>query len=110
MKMTLEKFNECISQYVRGYIVPNAKEKSTLFKVGVGYGLGLIGVNNEQLATMKAVGIADADNNIDIDLLKKGIEGGIDMAGELEVEKLGITLYKADLDKFFRLVETGTVQ
>jgi hypothetical protein len=109
MKMKLEKFNEFISQYVRGYIVPNAKEPETLFKIGVGYGLGKIGVDGKQLADMKDAGIADADNNIDIDLLRKGLDGGIEMAGELPIKKLGISLCKADLDKFFRLVETGTI-
>ena len=110
MKMTLEKFNECISQYVRGYIVPNAKGKATLFKIGMGFGLGQIGVSGKQLEDMKAAGIADAEGNIDVDLLKKGINGGLEMSGEFAVEQLGITLYKADFDKFFHLVETGTIQ
>ena len=108
MKVTIEKLNEYIAQYIRGYIVPNVKKKSTLFKIGAAHGLGLLSIDGKKLGELKELGVAD-DDGIEVDKLKKAVNGGLEMAGELYIEKLGITLYRAEIEKFFHLVETGTL-
>lgn len=109
MKLTLEKFNEYVAQFAIGVIAPASKGFNTKFKIGVALEFGQLGVNAEQLAELKSVGIADKDGNIDVDMLKRGVEAGLKQSGEYYVEKLGIYLAKPDFDKFFHLCETGAI-
>ena len=109
MKITVDKLNENISRFLREYVVPNAKEKSTLFKIGFGFGIGKVGLGEKKIADMKAAGISDNAGNVDVDILKKGVYGGLDYAGEFHVEGLDIFLNRTDMEKFFRLVETGEI-
>lgn len=109
MKVTKEKFNEYLVQYARGYIVPRATKRSTLFKLGAAFGLGMLGLGAGPLQELRDAGVADGEGNIDVDLLRKAVEGGLDLAGELYIAQLGLTLYKADLNAFFTLLETGAL-
>lgn len=43
------------------------------------------------------------------DGLKKAVYSGLELSGSIPVKKLGITLERPDVDKFFRLVETGSI-
>ena len=109
MKITKEKFNEYLVQYARGYIVPRAKKPATLFKLGAALGLGKLGLDAEQMQGLQDAGVADGEGNIDVDLLRKAVEGGLDLAGELYIAPLGLTLYKADVNVFLSLLETGAL-
>lgn len=109
MKVTKEKFNEYLVQYARGYIVPRAKKRATLFRLGAVFGLGKLSLGAEQMQGLQDMGVADGEGNIDVDLLKKAVEGGLDLAGELYIAPLGLTLYKADVNVFLSLLETGVL-
>lgn len=108
MKLTLEKFNEYIAQYVTGVLIPNAQPQ-TKFKLGFLYGTGMMRVDPGHVEAMKPLGIADAEGNIDLDLLKKAAMSGLDAAGELYVPMLGLHFDRPDFDKFFHLCETGAI-
>lgn len=109
MKITVDKLNEHITRYVQDYIIPRVKKSTTLFRLGVAKGLGLLRVDAAQLATLQAHELVDPQNNIDLDRIKAAVASGLELAGELHIESLGLTLYKPDVDKFFRLCETGTL-
>ena len=109
MKVTADKFNEYIVQFVKGYMIPNAKQQMTKFKLGFALGTGTVAIDPPMLESAKTGRVADADGNIDIDALKKATQCGMDAAGELPVPMLGIKLDRNDVDKFFRLVETGAL-
>lgn len=109
MKLTVEKLNDYIVQYVKGHLIPNAKLQTTKFKLGFALGTGAICVNPAMVENAKALGIADENGNIDIDLLKKATNSGMEAAGDLRIDPLGMNLERADIDKFFRLVETGAI-
>ena len=104
MKITKERLNEYIVQFIKGHLIPNATKLETKFRLGFALGADLLSEFREELAV-----VADADGNIDLDLLKRGIQAGMEAAGEMRIEKLKITLEKQDVDKFIRLVETGAL-
>lgn len=109
MKITVDKFNGYIEQYVKGRLIQAAEQQLTKFKLGFALGTGRLAATPDMVEAAKAAGIADADGNIDVELLKKATLGGIDAAGELPLPMLGIYLSKDDIDRFFRLVETGAL-
>lgn len=109
MKVTTDKFNGYIEQFIKGYLIPNAKQPLTKFKLGFAYGTGRLAVDANVIAAAREIGIADKDGNIDIDLLKKATQCGIDAAGELHIPMLGIHLQRDEIDRFFKLIETGAL-
>ena len=109
MKITAEKFDETVQRFVAEYVVPNAKHKSTLFRLGVASGFGKLKLDKEKLEGLAELGIVGDDGQLDVDLMRKAVDAGLSLAGELYLKKLGLTFYKADLDAFFRLIETGKV-
>lgn len=109
MKITAGKFNEYVGQYIRGYLIPKAEKPATKFKLGFALATGRLAADESAVESAKALGISDADGNIDVDLLRKAVDGGMDAAGELPLPLLGLRLEKCDIDKFFRLVETGAI-
>lgn len=108
MKLTVQKLNECIDTFAKTEISKSAK-MNTQFKIGWAREFGLLSVNEKHLNKMREFGIADAEGNVDLDMLKRGIYAGIKESGEFYVEDLGIYLAKPDFDKFFRLCETGAI-
>ena len=109
MKITAEKFNGYITQFVKGHLIQNAKQPITKFKIGFALGTGRLVADEQMVNTAKTMGIADEEGNIDIDALKKATDGGMEAAGELHIPMLGIHLDKDDVGKFFHLVETGAL-
>ena len=109
MKITTNTFNGYIEQYVRGYMIPSADKQLTKFKLGFALGTGRLAATPDMVGAAQAAGIADADGNIDIDLLKKATAAGLDAAGELPIPALGVFLNRDDIDRFFKLVETGAI-
>jgi len=59
--------------------------------------------------TLRAMGVADDEGNIDMDALKKGAYAGLNASGELRIDAIGISLERPEFDRFFRLVETGAL-
>ncbi len=109
MKLTADKFNEYIQQFVKGYLVQEAKQPITKFKLGFALGTGKLAVDAQMIEAAKSVGVADAEGNIDVDALKTATNSGMDAAGELHLAMLGIHLSRTETDKFFHLVETGAL-
>lgn len=109
MKITADKFNDYIQQFVKGYLIQEAKQPMTKFNLGFALGTGKLAADAQMIEAAKAVGVADADGNIDVDALKKATNSGMDAAGSLPIPMLGIKLTKDETDKFFHLVETGAL-
>lgn len=109
MKLTAGKFNEYIEQFVKGYLIQAAEKPMTKFKLGFALGTGKLALAPDMIESAKAVGMADEDGNIDIDALKKATDSGMSAAGELPIPMLGIHLDKTEVEKFFKLVETGAI-
>ena len=108
MKITVERFNEYVRQYVKGVLLPNAKSSITKFKIGFVLGTDVLAMNSQMLESMKTLGVAD-DSGIEMDRLKKAVYSGLDASGEIAVPQLGIHLDRPDVDRFFALVETGAI-
>lgn len=109
MKVTVDRINECMAMFVKGYMVPNAKKLSTKFKLGYALGSGGLVLDQQMVDGMKALGIADADGNVDLDKMKAAVYAGIDAAGEMPIEKLGVGLTRPEVDRLFGLIETGAL-
>ena len=109
MKITADKLNEYIQQFVKGYLIQEAKQPMTKFKLGFALGTGRLAADAQMIEAAKSVGVADADGNIDVDTLKRATDSGMDAAGELYFATLGIHLNKDEVDKFFSLIEKGAL-
>ena len=107
MKVTIEKFNEAFEKFAVGYLIPNATKPGTLFKIGFARGIGRLGLDAEKIAEMESVGVIGPDGTIDFDMFKNGVMCGVELAGGLHIEKLGVSLDRREVEKLFRLVETG---
>lgn len=46
---------------------------------------------------------------VDVDQLKRCVEGGLELSGTLRVDELGIDVERPEMDRFFRLLETGAL-
>ena len=83
-------------------------DNASRFKIGFAHTMGWLRITDEQFADAKDVGLVDGDGNIDMDLVRKGVTGGLSTAGgELFVPKLGIWLSSDDLAGLMEYVETG---
>lgn len=109
MKVSVDKLNDCIDKFVTTVIVPGVKSPMTLFKLGVASSVGALKVTPEHVAAMKGYGLVDKEGLVDLDALKKVIYDGFDLSGSLPINQLSLTFYKADADKFFHFVETGSL-
>jgi hypothetical protein len=49
----------------------------------------------------------DENGDVDVELLRKAIESGMQAAGDLRIDELGVNLETADVNAFFQLLETG---
>ena len=113
MKVSREVASQRIDEYMMTVLLPKLKkgkeDNASRFKIGWAHAMGMLRVTDEQFAVAKDMGLVDGDGNIDMDLVRKGIEGGVSAAGgELFVQKLGIWLSSDDLAKFVGYVETGS--
>lgn len=109
MKIAVDKINECAAKYIREYLLRKATEKGVLFKLGV-----LIGspraaaiVTAKNLNSLRELGIVDENGDVDVEFLRKAIESGMQAAGDLRIDELGVNLETADVNAFFQLLETG---
>lgn len=109
MKLTLEKLNEYIEMFALRVLAPNAPDNNIRLKIGVAKGWKLLRVSPKYVKILKDHGVIDDAGNVDIELLKDGIFGGLETASDIPIEELGITLGRPDFDKFFRLCETGAI-
>ena len=112
MKVSRELASQRIDEYMTKVLLPALKDhkadNAARFKIGWAHTMGMLCVTDEQFADAKELGLVDADGNIDMELVRKGVEGGIAACGgELYVKKLGIWLSADDLSKMIGYVETG---
>lgn len=109
MKITVDKFNEYLAQYVQGVLIPEARRPTTKFMLGALLGSGCVRLSGGIVASLKMLGVIDEDGNIEVETLKNAIEGGFKTAGEVPLASLGIHLDRPEIDKFYRLLETGAI-
>jgi hypothetical protein len=112
MKVSRDLASKRIDEYMTTVLMPKLKDKkadnAARFKIGWAHTMGMLRITDEQFADAKEMGLVDAEGNIDLDLVRKGVEGGIAAAGgELYIKKLGIFLSADDLSKMISYVETG---
>ena len=112
MKVSRELANQRIDEYMMKVLLPALKDQkadnAARFKIGWAHTMGMLRITDEQFADARELGLVDADGNIDMELVRKGMEGGIAaVGGELYVKKLGIWLSADDLSKMIGYVETG---
>lgn len=116
MKIDRKLLNERLDSYACKVFVPNMKgdRKSVnvaRFKIGVAHVMGWLGVDDGQFKSMKDKGFADDEGGIDLDLVKKAVDGGLEKSGgELYVERLGIWLTSDDVKNLHAYLETGQLQ
>lgn len=109
MKLTKEKFDETVDQYVKGALIADARSPMVKFRLGFASGTGAFRLTQDRIAGLESLGIADKDGAVDIDVLKKAVYAGLDASGSLHLDALGITLERPDADRFFRFAETGSL-
>lgn len=112
MKVSRELAGKRIDEYVTTVLLPKLKDKkadnAARFKIGWAHAMGMLRITDEQFADMKDLGLVDEEGNIDLDLVRKGVEAGVETAGgELYVRKLGIFLSADDLTGMIDYVGTG---
>jgi len=108
MKLSVNRVNEYIEQFVKGVMLPSATSLVTKFKLGFALGSGSLALDDAKLAALRSLGIADAEG-VDVEKLKRAAYSGIDASGSLAVPGLDVTLDRPDFDRFFHLLETGSV-
>lgn len=119
MKIELSTFNEYVLQFVKGALLPAVNNRWTKFKIGMAIGSGTVALTAGTPAWdgLKALGVLVEEGHgdsrpvaaVDVDMLKRCVDGGIDAAGDLRIDALGIDVERADLDRFIKLLETGTL-
>ena len=112
MKVSREVASQRIDEYMVKILMPKLRgskeDNAARFKIGFAHTMGWLRITDEQFADAKDAGLVDGDGNIDMELVRKGVEGGISAAGgELFVKKLGIWLSSDDLSGLVDYVETG---
>ena len=109
MKVTVEMFNERVGKFVDQVVVPSAKRPTTLAKIGFAKGFGMLTLSPKHAEKLQAYGIMDEAGEIDVDRLRKGAECALELAGKVPVDDLGLSFNKAEVEKFFKVLETGQV-
>jgi hypothetical protein len=114
MKVTRDVVSQRIAQYVKTIMLPSLKggkkDNWTKFKLGAACTMGWLGISDKQFEDMKEYGFVDSEGNIDVDLVRKAVMGGVaEAGGEVYVEKLGLWLSSDDLTKLLNFVETGVL-
>jgi hypothetical protein len=112
MKVSRDLASQRIDEYMVKVLMPklnrSKEDNAARFRIGWAHTMGMLRITDEQFADAKELGLVDAEGNIDMELVRKGVEGGISACGgELYVKKLGIWLSADDLSKMIGYVETG---
>jgi hypothetical protein len=113
MKVSREVASQRIDEYMVRVLMPRlggSKDDNTArFKIGVAHIMGWLRITDEQFADMKDGGLVDGEGNIDMELVRKAVNGGLAAlsGGELFVKKLSIWLSADDLSDLVDYVETG---
>lgn len=112
MKMTKDKFNEMVHRFVWESLIPDAATLGEKCLLGGLERIGLLRIGPKNEAMLKTLGIMDADGAVDVDLMKEGAYGAADAAGGAIVvgDRPSVRLPRPALDRFFRFLETGTVE
>ena len=111
MKIELQKFNGYVAQFLRSVLAPAAKSRATQFKIGwaLGSGKAAVAKDDDRFKMFVATGVMDKDGVVDVDQLRKCVEGGLELSGTLRIDELGVDVERPEIDRFFRLLETGAL-
>lgn len=111
MKLELDKFNGYLVQFFRDVLAPSARSASTKFRIGWALGSGKVGIGkgDEWHRSFVATGVIGDDGMVDVDQLRRCVDGGLQLAGDLRIDQLGVNVERPEIDKFFRLLETGSL-
>lgn len=109
MKVTKEKFNEIVDQYIKGALIADARSPIVKFRLGFAVGAGAFALTPDRISGLASIGIVDPEGSVDLEALKKAVYAGLDASGSLHLDVLGITLERPDADRFFRFAETGSL-
>lgn len=111
MKIELNKFNRYVTQFLKSALAPAAKSSLTKFKIGwaVGSGKATIAEGDERYRSLAATGVIGPDGAVDVDQLRRCVDSGLEFAGDLRIDELGINIEKPEIDRFFKLLETGVL-
>lgn len=112
MKVSREVASQRIDEYMVRVLMPRLRggkdDNEARFKIGVAHTMGWLRITDEQFADAKDAGIVDGDGNIDMELVRKAVLGGLSASGgELFVKRLGVWLSSDDLSGMVDYVETG---
>lgn len=113
MKVTRDVASQRIDEYMTRILMPRLRggkdDNAARFKIGVAHTMGWLRITDEQFADAKDAGLVDGDGNVDMELVRKAVMGGLSASGgELFVKKLGVWLSSDDLSGMLDYVETGT--
>lgn len=114
MKVSRELASQRIDEYMVKVLMPKLKggkdDNAARFKIGVAHTMGWLRITDEQFADLKDGGLVDGEGSIDMELVRKAVNGGLTAlsGGELFVKKLGIWLSADDLSDMVDYVETGS--
>lgn len=107
MKMTTAEFDQRLVGYLQSVLLPECKSGIRKFAIGALIGTGRVSVKALPAEMSTALGIVDADGNVDVEVLKKAANCGIGSAGEVAV--FGLHFTKADVDRLFNYIEKGVL-
>ena len=114
MKVSRELASQRIDEYMVKVLMPKLKggkdDNAARFRIGVAHTMGWLRITDEQFADMKESGLVDGEGSIDMELVRKAVNGGLVAlsGGELFVKKLSIWLSADDLSDMVDYVETGS--
>lgn len=99
--MTIDELDGYIDRYTAEYILPRLHNPLNLFAIGAMRGAGKLSVRS-MLPQLESLGIVKPGEVVDIEQMRKALDGGFAAAPELPF--FGLRFTKADSDAFFAMV------
>ena len=112
MKMTKDRFNEMVRRFVWESLIPEAQTLGEKCLFGALEKSGLLRVDGRTERTLALLGVLDGEGAVDVDQLKAIAYGAAEAGGGAIVvgDRPSIRLPRPAVDRFFRFLETGTVE
>ena len=101
--MTLNELDIKIDEYIVKKIIPNVENSGTRFNLGMARFLGKTSIKSHMTPEkLKAFGVIDDNEIVDVSLLQKMIYAGFEASPELDM--FGLVFTKADAADFFNFI------
>lgn len=113
MKMSIEKFNERVTKFIWDVVIPDADDIPTKCVFGGIEKSRLLVIEGKNTETLAALNIVDDEKSVDVDQLRVVLYGAAEAGGGVIAFKKGfftVRVPRPMIDKFFKYIETGTVQ